>query len=78
MVVVLPAPVGAEQAEALVDGDREVDRVHGDVVAEPLGQPADVDRRRGQQSCTSPSGHEGQAEASPAAGPRERAMRNER
>ena len=46
IVVVLPAPFGPEQAEALAGRDIEIDAVDGDDVLEHLPEPGDAHRRR--------------------------------
>ena len=40
----LAGAVGPEVAEGAPSGDEQLDAVHGDVVAEPLGQPVGLDR----------------------------------
>jgi hypothetical protein len=40
----LAGAVGAQEAVHLAAGDRQVDAVHGDLAAEPLGQPTAGDR----------------------------------
>ena len=49
IVLRLAGAVGPEEAEALAGRDVEVDPVDGGELAEPLGQAAGVDERRGRR-----------------------------